>query len=79
MLSASEIIVILFVVVLLFGPKKIPEIARGLGKGMKEFKKATDDIKKEINNEIQDVKKNTSDEIENLKKFSDIEKTLKND
>ena len=43
-----EIIVILIVVLLLFGAKRIPEIARGLGKGIREFKDATNDIKQEL-------------------------------
>ena len=48
--GGPEIIIVLVVVVLLFGGKKIPELMRGLGKGMKEFKDATKDIKEEINN-----------------------------
>jgi len=44
-ISGPEIIVILLVVLLLFGSKKIPEFARGIGKGMREFRKATEDIK----------------------------------
>jgi len=44
-----EIIIILIVVLLLFGGKKIPELMRGLGKGMREFKDAREDIKSEIN------------------------------
>ncbi len=51
MLGANEIIIILAVVLLLFGGKKIPELMRGLGKGMKEFKDAT----KDIQNEIKDI------------------------
>jgi len=47
-LGATEIILILLVVLLLFGAKRIPEIARGLGKGIREFKDATNDIKREI-------------------------------
>ena len=43
-----EIILIILAVILLFGAKKIPEIARGLGKGIKEFKKASNDIKEEV-------------------------------
>ena len=43
-----EWIVIVLFVVIFFGAKKIPEIARGLGKGIREFKDATKDIKKEI-------------------------------
>jgi len=42
--SGYEMIVILLVVVLLFGGKKIPELMRGLGKGMNEFKKATSEV-----------------------------------
>ena len=49
-LGPLEIGVILLVVLLLFGAKKLPELARGLGKGIKEFKKASSDIKDEVNN-----------------------------
>ena len=41
MFGPQEIIIILIIVVLLFGGRKIPELMKGLGKGMKEFKKAT--------------------------------------
>ena len=44
----GEILVILFIVLLLFGAKRLPELARGLGQGMREFKKATNDIQEEI-------------------------------
>lgn len=47
-LGGSEVLVILLVVLLLFGAKKIPELARGLGKGIREFKDATSEIKQEI-------------------------------
>jgi len=43
-----EIILIILAIILLFGAKKIPEIARGLGKGLKEFKKAKDEISDSI-------------------------------
>jgi sec-independent protein translocase protein TatA len=45
-----EIILILAVVLLLFGAKKLPELAKGLGTGIKEFKKATRDVTDEIQN-----------------------------
>jgi len=48
-ISGQEIFVIMVIVVMLFGAKKIPDIARGLGKGMRQIKDATNDIKKEIN------------------------------
>jgi sec-independent protein translocase protein TatA len=44
----TEIIVILLIVLLLFGAKRIPEVAQGLGKGLREFKKAAKDIQKDI-------------------------------
>jgi len=48
--SGPELLVIVFVIMLLFGAKKLPELAQGLGKGIREFKKATredDEDKKE--------------------------------
>jgi len=47
-ISGAEIAFILFIVVMVFGADKIPEIARGLGKGMRTLKDATNDIKQEI-------------------------------
>lgn len=47
-LGGTEIFLILFVVLLFFGAKKLPELARGLGKGIKEFKDATKDVKENI-------------------------------
>tara|TARA_B100000686_G_C15862928_1_gene512802 strand:- start:193 stop:381 length:189 start_codon:yes stop_codon:yes gene_type:complete len=47
-IGTFEILIILFIILLLFGAKKLPELARGLGKGIKEFKKASNDIKEEV-------------------------------
>ena len=47
-LGAGEIILIVLVVLLLFGAKKIPELARGIGKGMSEFKKGLKDVETDI-------------------------------
>ena len=44
-----EVLVILFVVLLVFGPKRIPEVARGLGKGMRELRRISTDFQREIN------------------------------
>jgi len=49
MFGGNEVIIILAIILLLFGGRKIPELMRGLGKGMKEFKNATKDIQEEIN------------------------------
>ncbi|MEX0821255.1 MAG: twin-arginine translocase TatA/TatE family subunit [Rhodothermales bacterium] len=53
-LGMPEIILIFLVVLLVFGAKRIPEIARGLGKGIREFKDATNDIKSELNVDLDD-------------------------
>ena len=47
-LGPFEIILIFLVILLVFGAKRIPEIARGLGKGIREFKSATSEIKNEL-------------------------------
>ena len=67
-ISGAEIFIILVVVLVLFGAKKIPDIAKGLGKGMREFRKATDEIKKELSdsssdiiNDIKDMKNTLND------------------
>lgn len=52
---------ILLVVLLLFGSKKIPELARGLGKGIREFKDATQSIQREIEKGIEDTDKKADD------------------
>ncbi len=47
-LGGWEVMLILLIIVVFFGAKKIPEMARGLGKGIREFKDATKEIQKEI-------------------------------
>lgn len=47
-LGATEIILIVLAILILFGAKKIPELAQGIGKGMKEFKKAVRDVEDDI-------------------------------
>jgi len=54
MLGGWEIILILAVVLILFGAKKLPELAKGLGQGIKEFKKATNEVSSEITNAMDD-------------------------
>jgi sec-independent protein translocase protein TatA len=63
-ISGQEIFIVMIVVLLLFGANKIPEIAKGLGKGMREFRKATDDIKKEINDQSREI-------TQDINKFKD--------
>jgi sec-independent protein translocase protein TatA len=51
--GGMEWVIIILVVFLLFGAKKIPELARGLGQGINEFRKAANDVRKEIENSSQ--------------------------
>lgn len=54
-LGGWEIVLIIAVFLLLFGAKKLPELAKGLGSGIKEFKKATREVTEEIQNAAEDT------------------------
>jgi len=56
-LGGWEILLIVLVLLIFFGAKKIPELARGLGKGIREFKDATKEIKEEIEEGVKDEPK----------------------
>ncbi len=72
-ISGAEIFVILVIVVMLFGADKIPELARGLGKGMQQLKSATNEVKKEITDSAKkqgidtDLTKDIQKEVKNIK------------
>lgn len=57
MLGTNEIIIILIIVLLMFGGKKIPELMRGLGRGVREFNDAKSNVKKEIEESANDATK----------------------
>lgn len=65
-IGASEIFFILFIILIFFGSKKIPELARGLGRGLREMKDAANGIEREITREVREVKEDT-----NVKKLLD--------
>ena len=73
-LGGGEIFVVLLVVLLFFGSKKIPELARGLGKGIRQFKDATDGIQRDIQDSVKDVK----DSVKDAKDDMDIKKHIDN-
>jgi len=56
-LGTQEIIIILVIVLLLFGGRKIPELMRGLGRGVREFNDAKNNVRQEIENNVNDIKK----------------------
>ena len=55
-LGPWEIVLVVLVIIILFGGKKIPELARGLVKGLREFRKTTKDLKDEVNSAAEEVK-----------------------
>lgn len=56
-LGFNEILIIAIIILLLFGGKKIPELMRGLGKGMREFNDAKDGARKKIEDELNEAKR----------------------
>src|ERR1700686_5397893 len=59
-IGMPELILIFVVALLVFGPKKLPEIGKSLGKGLAEFKRASDELKKTIEHEIEQGKNEVS-------------------
>ena len=66
-IGLPEIIIILAVALLVFGPKKLPEVGRSIGKALREFRKTSDEIKEKIEEEIQ------------VEAFKDIKEEFKKD
>lgn len=69
-IGGPEMVLIFLVALLLFGGKKLPELARGLGKGLREFKDASEGIKREIHNNINAV----SEDINSVSEAADLNK-----
>jgi sec-independent protein translocase protein TatB len=67
-LSIGEMLMIALAIVVLFGPDKLPEIARGLGEGVRKMRGAVDDIKTEIMKEADNPLSEIKKEIDNVKK-----------
>jgi len=76
-ISGGEIVLVMLLALLFFGSKAIPDIAKTLGKGMREFKKATNEIQREINDYSSDIKKDM-DEISSTvnKQATEIKKEM---
>jgi TatA/E family protein of Tat protein translocase len=75
-IGLPELLLILAIALLVFGPKKLPEVGRSLGKAMREFKKSTDEIKDKFEEQIradefkdiqEDIKKDLSEDGEGKK------------
>jgi len=84
-ISSTEIVFILFIVIMIFGADKIPDIAKGMGKGMRSLKNATNDIKGEIKRsadnqgiDTDDFTKDISQEINKAKEeINEIEGAIR--
>ncbi|MFM6954294.1 MAG: twin-arginine translocase TatA/TatE family subunit [Sphingobacteriaceae bacterium] len=64
-IGTPEMLFILLAALLLFGGDKLPEVARGLGKGIRQFQDASEEVKREIHRNINEVKANIEESIEN--------------
>ena len=63
-IGMPELILILAVALIVLGPKKLPEIARSLGRGLAEFRRTTDEVKREINDVEEEVEDALGEEAE---------------
>ncbi|WP_321370694.1 twin-arginine translocase TatA/TatE family subunit [uncultured Draconibacterium sp.] len=76
-ISGGEIVLVMLLALLFFGSKAIPDIAKTLGKGMREFKKATNEIKRELDNHTSDIQKDINEVSSTVKKeTTDIQKGI---
>lgn len=67
-IGMPELILIMVIALIVIGPKKLPDLARALGRGMAEFRKATQEIKEslDLDEEIQEVKRGLADSVSGL-------------
>ncbi|MEY3678917.1 MAG: twin-arginine translocase TatA/TatE family subunit [Bacteroidota bacterium] len=65
-IGTPELMFILLAILLLFGGNKLPELARGLGKGIREFKDASENVKREIHRNINEVKQNMEESVQDV-------------
>src|SRR5690554_1797465 len=70
-IGTSEMMLILFVALFLFGGKKLPELARGLGRGIREFKDASESIKKDISDQINNFEEEINDVKSDIKSIGE--------
>jgi len=73
-LGFPELVIIFIVALVIFGPRKLPELGRSLGKGLSEFKRASNELKRTWEEEVEAVKHEVDVETEELKKIqSDLD------
>lgn len=72
-LGPPEILLIMVLALLLFGPKRLPEMGKAVGKAIREFKKATSDVEEQIKKEVEGLEETVSpikDTVEQVKKVT---------
>jgi len=75
-ISGGEIFLIIMVVFLVFGPRRLPELAKKVGKGIFELKRATSEIKREITIETNKIKNEITKETKQIEKDIDLEQSI---
>ena len=75
-LGLPEIIVIFVIALLVFGPKKLPDLGKSIGRAMAEFKKASDDFQESVRSEMKEVEKSSG--IDEIKKLGSMDITAPN-
>ena len=78
-IGMPELIIILVIALIVIGPSKLPDLARSLGKGMAEFKKATREIKEslDVEEDFEDVRKGLVDSVSELNEPLEIEEPIR--
>ena len=76
-IGMPELIIIMVIALIVIGPSKLPDLARALGKGMAEFRKATQEIKEslDVDEELREVEEDLVDSISGLDKLQELEDT----
>ena len=74
-IGSGEMVLIVFAALMLFGGNKLPELARGLGKGIRDFKDASEDVKREINNQINNYEEKKTEKAAEIEATTAIEET----
>jgi sec-independent protein translocase protein TatA len=70
-LGMPELLVIFVIALLVFGPKKLPDLGRSIGRAISEFKKASDDFQESVKNEMKEVEKQA--DLEEVKKLANTD------
>ncbi len=73
-LGGGEIILILLVVLLLFGGKGVPQFAKALGKGIREFKNASEDLQKDIQTHANSITNTVHEQMQDVTNFDEMNK-----